>query len=101
NMNTRQSFTIAFKLEVISYAEETSNCKASLFYKIHRRNNKDLNIEQVRVLEGHSMKAAYSILEKELLEFIKKRREEKGTVTTSIIIKEAKHFSETMNISGP
>ncbi|CAG8617307.1 16709_t:CDS:2, partial [Gigaspora rosea] len=60
-----RSFTVVFKLEVISYAEETSNCKASLFYKVDRR-------QQVQVLEDHSKKAAYPILEKELVEFIKK-----------------------------
>ncbi|CAG8701689.1 20388_t:CDS:2 [Dentiscutata erythropus] len=43
-------------------------------------------------------KVVYPILEKELIEFVKKRREEKGTVITSIIIKKAKSLSETIDI---
>ncbi|CAG8764427.1 3170_t:CDS:2, partial [Gigaspora rosea] len=54
------------------------------------KNGKGLNIEQVRVLEGCGRKAAQPTLEKELLEYIKKRREEKGVVTISLIIKKAK-----------
>ncbi|CAG8799531.1 21531_t:CDS:1, partial [Gigaspora rosea] len=106
DMGTKRSFTVMFKLEVISYAKNTLNRKASLYYNVNRRriqewrkqkeefekikNSKGLNIEQVRVLEGRGRKAAQPTLEKELLEYIKKRREEKGVVTTSLIIKKAK-----------
>ncbi|CAG8723030.1 22032_t:CDS:2 [Dentiscutata erythropus] len=101
-MSTNQSFTIAFKLEIISYTKTTSNCKAFLYYNINRKcvqewrkqkeefekikNSKGLNIEQ-------------PTLEKELLEYIKKRKEEKGVVTTSMIIKKAKSLGKVMNIT--
>ena len=52
----------------------------------------------MQVLEGHGHKVAYPILENELIEFIK--REEKGTIMTSIIIKKAKSLSETIDIRG-
>lgn len=52
----------------------------------------------MRVLEGCSHKMAYPILKNELIEFVKRRREEKGTVTISMIIKKAKSLSETMDI---
>ncbi|CAG8499227.1 16495_t:CDS:2 [Gigaspora rosea] len=106
---TKRSYTIAFKLEVIKYAEDTSNHRASSYFKIDRRhvqewqkqkkdfeairNNKELNISQVRTLEGRRCKVTYPILEKKLLEFIKKKREEKGVVTTSMIIKKAKELA--------
>lgn len=113
-MSTKRSFTVAFKLEVISYAEGTSNRKASLYYNIHRRrvqewrkqkkelknirDNRDLNIEKVRVLAGRGRKVTHPILEKELLEYVKKRREEKGTLTTAMIIKEGKGLGEAMDV---
>ena len=87
-----------------------------MYYNVHKRrvqewrkqkeefekikNSKGLNIEQVRVLEGRGRKVAQPTLEKELLEYIKKRREEKSVVTTSIIIKKAKALGEVMNIKN-
>jgi len=80
---SKRSYTVAFKLDAISYAEATSNRKAALFYKVDRkrvqewrkdkekfeavRNDKDSNINQVRVLAGRGRKAKYPELEKELL----------------------------------
>ncbi|CAG8819874.1 16875_t:CDS:1, partial [Dentiscutata erythropus] len=63
-----RSYTIAFKLDVIAYVEETSNRRVSIFYKVDRRRvqewrqqksklealkkNKDINIDQTCVLSG-------------------------------------------------
>ncbi|CAG8715024.1 1484_t:CDS:2 [Dentiscutata erythropus] len=58
---------------------------------------KTININQVRVLEGRGRKVTYPILEKELLKFIKKRREERGAVTTSMIIKKAKELGKVLD----
>ncbi|CAG8629803.1 10037_t:CDS:1, partial [Gigaspora rosea] len=89
----KRSYTVSFKLEVVSYAESTSNRHASLFYNIDRRrvqewkkqkleletvrDNKNQNINQVRALEGRGQKAKYPTLEKELLDYIKQKRDEK------------------------
>ncbi|CAG8627368.1 9882_t:CDS:1, partial [Ambispora leptoticha] len=63
------------------------------------RDDKDIIVNQVRVLSGRSRKAAYPLLEDELLEYIKKKREEKCTVTTSMIIKKAKDLGTSLGLS--
>ncbi|CAG8659317.1 6765_t:CDS:2, partial [Dentiscutata erythropus] len=109
-----RSYIIAFKLDIIAYAKETSNCHASIFYKVDRRRvqewrqqksklealkeNKDINIDQTRVLSGCGRKAIYPGLEKELVDYIKKKREEKLAVTTSMIRKKAKELGKTLDI---
>src|SRR5271155_3834512 len=113
---TKRSYTIIFKLDVISYTEKTSNRRASIYYKVDRKrvqewrkqkesfetikNDKDLITNQIRVLNGRGRKAALPMLEKELLEYIKRRREEKGTVTTSMIIKKAKDLGKDQDLKG-
>ncbi|CAG8803450.1 23507_t:CDS:1, partial [Gigaspora rosea] len=84
----------------------TSNRKASLFYNVNRRrvqewrkqkseleavkNNKKLNINKARVLSGRGRKAKYPDLEKDLVDYIKKKRDEKLAVTTHMIQNKAK-----------
>ncbi|CAG8801199.1 982_t:CDS:1 [Dentiscutata erythropus] len=112
--NKSRSYTIAFKLNVIAYAEETSNRRAAIFHKIDRRRvqewrqqkskleavkeNRDLNIDQACVLSGRGRKPIYPELENELVEYIKKKRKEKIAVTTSMIKKKAKELGETLGI---
>ncbi|CAG8539661.1 4234_t:CDS:2 [Dentiscutata erythropus] len=86
-----RSYTIVFKLDIIAYAEETSNCRAL-------KENKDINIDQTRVLSSCGRKAMYPGLEKELVDYIKKKREEKLAVTTSMIRKKAKELGKTLDI---
>ncbi|CAG8738282.1 12276_t:CDS:2, partial [Gigaspora rosea] len=93
-MSTKRSYTVAFKLEVISYVETISNRGTALYYKIDRKRvqewhkqkkelenikeNKHLNVNQVRVLKGRGQKVIHPALKEELLKFIKERREEKA-----------------------
>ncbi|CAG8773192.1 9122_t:CDS:2, partial [Acaulospora morrowiae] len=104
-----RSYTIAFKLEVIGYAENTSNRHASRFYNVDRKRVQEWrkkktefeiikNKGQARVLKGRGRKAMYPTLEEELLDYIRKKREEKNAVTTSMIKKKAKELSKTFNI---
>ncbi|CAG8766470.1 1329_t:CDS:2, partial [Gigaspora rosea] len=74
--STKRSYTIAFKLDVIKYAEETSNRGASLYFKVDRRriqewrkqkeefetirNKNDLSSDRMRALEGHVEEDAHS-----------------------------------------
>ena len=113
---TKRSYTIIFKLDVISYVEKTSNCRASIYYKVDRKrvqewrkqkesfetikNDKDLIANQIQILNDCGQKAVLPMLEKELLEYIKRRREEKGTVTTSMIIKKAKDLGKDQDLKG-
>ncbi|CAG8784304.1 18847_t:CDS:2, partial [Dentiscutata erythropus] len=64
------------------------------------KNNQNLNINQVRVLDGHGRKAKYPDLEKELVDYIKKKREEKIPVTTHMIEKKAKELKKSLNIEA-
>ena len=113
-MGNKRGYTISFKLEVISYAEQTSNRKASLFHKVDRKrvqewrkqkkeleavkNDQNLNINKVRVLAGRGRKAKYPTVKKELLDYIRKKREERMVVSTSMIHKKAKELGNTLNI---
>lgn len=112
NSGKKRSYTISFKLEVISYAESTSNRNASIYYKIDRKrvqewrkqkseleaikNNPNLNSDHVRVLEGRGRKAMYPMLEEELIKFIKNMREEGNAITTFIIEKKAKELGKSL-----
>src|SRR6185437_15494925 len=98
-----RSYTIAFKLEAIKYAEDSSNRRAAKFYNIDRKRvqewrkqKKELepvkNKEQVRALKGRGRKAKYPALENELLDYIKQRREEKQAVTMFMIRNKAKEL---------
>ena len=116
NMGNKRSYTISFKLDVISYAEKTSNRKASLFYQVDRKrvqewrkqkkelevvkNDHNSSIDKVRALPGRGSKAKYPTVEKELLDYVKKKREERMSVTTSMIRRKAKELGETLNIQG-
>ncbi|CAG8738801.1 17965_t:CDS:2, partial [Dentiscutata erythropus] len=62
------------------------------------KENKDINIDQTRVLSGRGRKAMYPGLEKKLVDYIKKKREEKLAVTTSMIRKKAKKLRKTLDI---
>jgi hypothetical protein len=101
-----RSYTIAFKLEVVAYAEDTSNRHAATFYKIDRKRVQEwkkqktklqtiINKNEARVLEGRGHKAMYPALEEELLDYIKKKREEKSAVTTFMIRKKAEELGRT------
>ena len=108
NMGNKRSYTISFKLDVISYAEKTSNRKASLFYQVDRKrvqewrkqkkelevvkNDHNSSIDKVRALPGRGSKAKYPTVEKELLDYVKKKREERMSVTTSMIRRKAKEL---------
>ncbi|CAG8739164.1 9232_t:CDS:2 [Dentiscutata erythropus] len=90
--SSKQSYIIAFKLDVILYAENTSNHKASLFYKVAWkcvqewrkqknefkaiRNDQSININQVHALSSH----------------------EKNAITTFIIEHKAKEFGKDLNL---
>ncbi|CAG8465715.1 24355_t:CDS:1, partial [Gigaspora rosea] len=69
-----RSYTIAFKLETIKYAEDTSNRAAAKFYNVDRKRVQEWrkkkekfentkNKEQVRALKGRGRKAKYPVLE--------------------------------------
>ena len=101
-----RSYTIAFKLEVIKYAEDTSNRRAAIFYNIDRKRVQEWrkqkeklepikNKDQVRALKGRGRKAKYPVLEVELLDYIKKRREKKQAITTFMIRNKAKELGQT------
>ena len=104
-----QSYTVAFKLEAIKYAEDSSNYRAAKFYNIDRKRvqewrkqKKELepvkNKEQVRALKGRGRKAKYPALENELLDYIKQRREKKQAVTTFMIRNKAKELGQTLGL---
>ncbi|CAG8583210.1 4165_t:CDS:2 [Gigaspora rosea] len=110
-VHKNRSYTVAFKLEVIAYAEDTSNRRASRFYNVDRKRVQEWrkqkteletvkNKGQARVLEGRGRKAMYPALEKELLDYIKKKREEKIAVTTFMIRRKAKELGEALDIDG-
>jgi transposase-like protein len=112
--NKKRSYTVAFKLEVISCAEQTSKNNAAKQYKINRKrvkewikqkseieaikNNKNLNSKQIRVLSGRGRKLMYPELEYELLEFVKKMREEKNCVTTLMIQDKALELGKILGL---
>lgn len=54
----------------------------------------------MRVLDGCCRKASYPELEKELLDYIKQKRDEKIAVTTHMIEKKAKDLGKTLNIDS-
>ncbi|CAG8827434.1 20903_t:CDS:1, partial [Gigaspora rosea] len=69
-VRTNRSFTITFKLEVIAYAEDTSNRSAAKFYNVDRKRVQEwrkqkteleavTNKGQARVLKGRGRKAMY------------------------------------------
>ncbi|CAG8484745.1 9885_t:CDS:2 [Dentiscutata erythropus] len=112
--SSKRSYTIVFKLDIILYAENTSNYKALLFYKVAQkciqkwkkqknkfeaiRNDQSININQVHALSGRGRKAKYPELEEKLLAYVQNKQQEKNTVTTSMIERKAKEFGKNLNL---
>ncbi|CAG8773852.1 5062_t:CDS:1, partial [Ambispora leptoticha] len=64
------------------------------------KNDHNSSVDKMRVLPGRGRKAIYPTVEKELLEYIKKKREERMAVTTSMIGRKAKELGQALNIQG-
>ncbi|CAG8456259.1 23334_t:CDS:2, partial [Gigaspora rosea] len=107
-VHKKRSYTIAFKLEVIAYAEGTSNRHAAVFYNIDRKRVQEwrkkktklenkTNKDQARVLEGRGRKAMYPALEKELLDYIKKKEKKRLQSQPSRVLRDT---ISSMNIRG-
>ncbi|CAG8713071.1 4976_t:CDS:2 [Dentiscutata erythropus] len=114
NEQKKKSYTLQFKLDVVSYTENTSNRKASMFYKVDRRcvqkwrdqksqfealkATQDLSLRKARVLGGRGRKPKYPALEQELIKYIKEKQDEELSVTTHMISTRAKELAETLEL---